>query len=268
MKKFFSIAFTLLILAGLVLANGMMLVIGAIGLLLAQADMRVVNFHSRSHAFLQIVPGKFVVTDPATGQLQEVPYMSRAEKALYDQLITLNRANAVTLQAIAGGAVSFDPVSYFIRADITGLSGRQRIVSSSTQYAEGVTNFPNGATLPQYYNFCFDRIAIRYASTNSANASPAAITGWSSVRSSMPAALGNGLLIVKSNRNEIIETPVSDFTSVAAITGGGERDYDGGVLEKPRFFLELLQIEVELSFADGQSIPSNANNTFAVEVMF
>lgn len=268
MKKIFALTFILAALTGLALGNAPAFIVGLIGFFFCQADLRQVSFHSRNHAYLQIVPGKFVVTDPASGRLQEVPYMSRAEKALFDQLITLGRSNAVTAQAISAGAISFDPVSYFIRADVTGFSGRQKIVSASTQYEEGVTNFPNGAALPQYYNFCFDRIAVRYASTNSANASPAAITGWSSVRASMPAALGNGLLIVKSNRNEIVETPVSDFTSVAAITGGGERDYDGGVLEKPRFFLELLQIEVELSFAAGQSMPSNANNTFAVEIMF
>lgn len=266
MKKIFALTFLLAGIAGLVLASAPAVIVGIVGFFFCQADMRQVNFHSRNHAYLQIVPGKFVVTDPSTGQLQEVPYMSRAEKSLFDQLVTLGRSNAVTAQAIAAGAVSYDPISYFMRADITAASGKKKIVSASTQFAEGITNFPNGAVLPQYYNFCFDRIAIRFAESNSSNTSPAAITGWSSVRASMPAALGNGLISVYSNRNTIVETPVSDFTSVAAITGGGERDYDGGVLEKPRFFLELLSIEVELTFAQGQSVPNV--NTQAVEIMF
>ena len=193
--------------------------------------------------------------------------MSRSEKALYDQLITLGRSNAVTRQAIEQGAISFDPITYYMRAIITGLSGKQKIVSPSTLNVLGITNLPNSAQLPQYYNFCFDRIAVRYAVAASANANAASITGFSSIRGSMPAALGNGELVISSNRNTIVETPIADFTSVAAITGGGERDYDGGLLEKPRFLLEMIQQEWEINFATGQTVPSAANNTYAVEVM-
>jgi hypothetical protein len=194
--------------------------------------------------------------------------MSRAEKALYDQLVTLGRSNPVTADLIRQGGISFDPVSYYVRAIITGQSGIQNVVDSSIIKYPGITNFPNGATLSQYYNMCFDRIAVRYAVAASASANAAAITGWSSVRSSMPAALGNGHLVVLSNSNKVLDTPVSDFTSVAAITGGGERDYDGGILEKPRFFLELIGNTVQIQYAQGQTVPSAANNTYGVEIMF
>jgi hypothetical protein len=257
MKKIFSILFILGLVAAITTQNVALGAVSFAGLFFTA------NSYVSKYSFLQIVPGKYV-----TAQGEEVPYMSRAEKALFDQLITLNRANDVTLQAIRKGAISFDPVSYYIRAIITGQSGKQKIVGQSTLNSVGVTNFPNAAQLPQYYNFCFDRVAVRYAVAASANASAAAITGWSSVRGSMPAALGNAELIISSNRNTIVETPISDFTSVAAITAGGERDYDGGVLEKPRFFLEMLQIEVEINYASGQTVPSAANNTYAVEVMF
>lgn len=257
MKKIFSILFVLGVVAAFALQNPVLGAVSVGGLYFTANDF-VSKF-----AFLQIVPGKYVTADG-----QEVPYMSRAEKALFDQLITLNRANAVTTEAIRSGAISFDPISYYIRAIITGQSGRQKIVGQSLLNTVGVTNFPNGATLPQYYNFCFDRVAVRYATTNSDNAAAQSITGWSSVRGNMPAALANGELLITSNRNTIVETPISDFTSVAAITAGGERDFDGGVLEKPRFFLEMLQIEVELNYANGQVVPSANNNTYAVEIMF
>lgn len=217
-------------------------------------------------AFLQIVPGKYMV--PKAGDLyEEVPYMSRSEKALFDQLITLNRANPVTQNVIRQGGISFDPISYYIRATVTGGAGTQTIVDNSLIQTIGITNIPNGGALPQFYNFCFDRIAVRYATTNTAAANVAAMTGWSSIRSAMPAALGNGHLVIYSNQNKILETPVSDFTSVAAITGGGERDYDGGVLEKPRFMLELINLQIDLAYAKNQVVPSAANNTYAVEVM-
>jgi hypothetical protein len=258
MKKIFSILFIIGMFASLACASVEGLVASGAGYILTQASVKLQPF-----AFLMIVPMKYV-----TALGEEVPYASRAEKALYDNLITLNRSNQVTLAAIEAGAISYDPISYYMRAVITGLSGKQRIISAQTLNTLGVTNLPNGAVLPQYYNFCFDRIAIRYAVANSANALPQSITGWSSVRGTMPAALANGEVIISINRNTVVETPISDFTSVAAITAGGERDFDGGVLEKPRFFLEQLSIETELNLASGQSIPSAANNTYAVEIMF
>lgn len=261
MKRFTSILFFAGLIAGVCLKSPELAGVSFVGLFFSTKT------YSGRFAFLQIVPGKFVITNPTTGLLEEVPYMSRSEKALYDQLITLGRSNAVTRQAIEQGAISFDPITYYMRAIITGLSGKQKIVSASTLNVLGITNLPNGAQLPQYYNFCFDRIAVRYAVAASANANAASITGWSSVRGSMPAALANGELVISSNRNTIVETPIADFTSVAAITGGGERDYDGGLLEKPRFLLEMIQQEWELNFATNQTVPSAANNTYAVEVM-
>lgn len=261
MKKFMSILFILGAVVALCIGNVEAAIVSGAGLAIANAELKF-----EKYAFFNIVPGKYVVMGDQGPE--EVPYMSRAEKALYDQLITLNRANPVTQAVIRQGGISFDPISYYVRANITAGAGRQQIVNNSLIQYVGVTNFPNQGTLPQYYNFCFDRIAVRYAVATSANANTAAMVGWSSVRGSMPAALGNGHLIVNSNSNKVLETPISDFTSVAAITGGGERDYDGGVLEKPRFFLELIGIEVEIAFSQGQVVPSAANNTYAVEVMF
>lgn len=264
MKKVISLLFILGAIAGALTHNVEAAAVALTGFLFAQCyGMKLPNF-----AALYIVPGRFVTPDPVHGMSQEVPYMTRAEKALFDQLITQKRANPVTWDMIRQGGISFDPISYYIRATITGQSGRQQIVNNSLIQVVGITNIPNGGQLPQFYNFCFDRIAVRYAVTGSADANAAAVVGFSSVRGSMPAALGNGHLIVTSNQNKILETPISDFTSVAAITGGGERDYDGGVLEKPRFFLELINVEVELAYASGQSVPSAANNTYTVEVMF
>lgn len=263
MKNLFKVLFA----AALVLAiaydsaAGMLLSVG--GLLIACADSVPAKI---SAAFFNVVPGKYMVPRD-TGAYEEVPMMSRAEKALFDQLITLRRANPVTDVVINQGGISFDPISYYIRAVITGGAGTQTIVDNSIIQTVGITNIPNGAALPQFYNFCFDRIAVRYTTTNTASANVAAMTGWSSIRSAMPAALGNGHLVIYSNQNKILETPVSDFTSVAAITGGGERDYDGGVLEKPRFFLELINMQIDITYAKNQVVPSAANNTYAVEVM-
>ncbi len=269
-KSLIALAFLVGGLIGFATGKTPLAAVGMVGLFVTVMEFKQTR---KGIALVSLVPGIYKVPNynpnfgPGEQPYIEVPYMVRPEKSLYDQLMTLNRANPQTIAAIMQGGISFDPVTYYIRFNITGLSGRQTIVGAATQEIRGITNFPNGAALPQFYNFCFDRIAVRYAVAASAAANMASITGFSSVRGSMPAALGNGELIIMSNQNTILQTPIADFTSVAAITGGGEKGYDGGELAKPRFILEQINPQIDILFSQGQTVPSAANNTYAVEVM-
>lgn len=257
MKKIISVLFFLAFLAAVCFGNGPLAFVSLAALCLTSLTNR-----RPGYAYLLLVPA--IMQNPITGQ--EIPPLTRAEKALFDFL--RSKGNAITLEAIVSGDIVFDPISYYIRFVVTGLSGRQQIVSQSTSRIVGQSNIDQGY-LPQYYNFCFDRVAIRYGSSNTSAAEVAqSITNYSSVASGMPAALRNGELIISSNKNVIVETPIIDFTDQAAVTGGGTREYSGGALEKPRFFEENKLIEVWLNLAVAQSIPSTANTTFAVEVVF
>lgn len=255
MKKIFSTIFLVGIAVGLAY-NPAIAVVSFFGLFFCQAPVK-------DFAFLQIVPMKYVT---ATGE--NVPYGSRAEKSLFDQLITLGRSNQVTADAIAQGAISFDPISYYVRMNITGLSGTVTFINQALTRVVGLTNIPNQATLPQYYNFCFDRITVRTALTNTANTAVGAVSGWTSVSASVDPAVRNSELRIRSNRNLIVETPTIDFLSAAAVTGGGVRDYDGGILEKPRFFLEQLNIEAEIALPQGVTVTNTVNTTTWMEVVF
>jgi hypothetical protein len=257
MKKNFLILFSIGLIASLFIGSPLLGAVSAVGFVYTNAKSFISDF-----AFLTLVPG--IMRDPQTGN--EVPPMTRAEKALFDQLITLGRANPVTLAAINDGGISFDPISYYIRYTLTGLSGTQTFLNAQTTRIVGTTNFNNGATLPQYYNFCFDRIAVRAFATNTAETAVNATSGYSSVMASMDPAIRNGELIIRSNRNIIVETPITDFLCEALVTGGGARENAGGILEKPRFFLELLQIEAQIALAG--TVSSTANTTTVLEVIF
>lgn len=245
MKKFFLIAVSF---ASVAFAIAGMFTVSVAGVVLAGAG-------------LTMVPGKYV-----TALGEEVPMMSRAEKDLYDQLVTLGRANPVSQDAIRSGAISFDPIDYYIRFNVTGLSGNQKIVSQATQKIVGVTNFWPQAIFPQYYNFCFDRMSVATAVTNTANTDINTVDTWTQARSAMDPAVANGEIIVRSNRNTILETDISGFTQNALVSGGAQRNYGAAELDKSRFFLEQLGIEVELALA-GQ-VANTANTTTFVEVKF
>lgn len=205
-----------------------------------------------------LVPG--VTRDPATGN--QIPVFTRSQKALFEYL--QRKSPAQTDAALKSGALVFDPITYYIRYNITGLSGRQQIVSEATVKQVGVSNINRGM-LAQYYNFCLDKITVRYASANVVTFNTVqSIAGYSSVLSSMDPGLRNGELIVIQNKNTIIETPIIDFGSAAAPTGGGARDYDGGELQTPKVLEENKQLEVWINMA--QAVASATNTIYVVEV--
>ena len=202
-----------------------------------------------------------IMTD---AQGNEIPPLTRAQKKLFDYLRM--KSNVVTLEALQVGALKWDNVTYYIRKVITGLSGRQALLNSATAEVVGVCNLDKGQ-LPQYYNFAYDRIEVSEAINNtSASLAVTALASYSSVLSSMDAGLRNGELIVQQNRVTQVETPVTDFGSKAAVTGGGAKDFDGGALDDPQIWVEQQQVEVDVNLA--QVISSATNTTYAVEVLF
>lgn len=176
------------------------------------------------------------------------------------------KANDVTLQAFLQRALKWDNITYYIAKVITGLSGRQILLNASTSYLIGACNLDKGQ-LPQYYNFCYDRVEVEEAINNtSASLTVQNMVSYSSVLTSMDAGLGNGHLITMLNREVQMETPVSDFGSKAALTGGGAKDFDGGELAEPLIWIEQQQIEVDVDLAG--TIASAANTTYAAKVLF
>lgn len=216
-------------------------------------------------AGITLVPAK--VIDPQDPS-REIPPYTRAQKFLFDYL--RGKSNQVTLAAVDAGAVVFDPITYYIRKTLpASQQGRYQVLGAATQELLGATNFPNSAKLSQYYNHCVDRIEVGYGtSATSASEAVQSIVNFSSVLSAMPAALRNGEFILTVNSNVQIETPITDFGSKAAITGGGAKDNDGGELQIPKILPENLQIECDLNLATSQAIPNTANTTFGVEVLF
>lgn len=209
-------------------------------------------------AGMTILPAKLIVDG------QDVPPLTRAQKKLYDYVRM--KGNIITLDALAAGAIKWDNITYYIRKAITGLSGRQPLINAATTEAIGVCNLDKGQ-LPQYYNFCYDRIEVGYTTDNSsASLSPGVLAGYSSVLSSMDDALRNGELIIQLNREVQVESPVTDYGSKAAVSGGGALNFDGGELADPQVWQEQLQVEVDINLS--ATVPSAANTTYAMEVLF
>jgi hypothetical protein len=246
MKKLFLIITFVALLASLATLNPAPLAIAFVAAGFLQ------SYKSSEYSYITVLPATMVGSG-----------FTRCQKYLFDWLGV--RGNEITKAAVANGKIIWDPVTYYIRYAITGLSGRQKILSASTTKAVGTCNLDKGI-LPQYYNFCYDRITVRYGSTNTANSTVANFAGYSSVLSSMDPALRNGEIIISLNREVQIETPVIDFGSAASPTGGGAREFDGGILECPKVWVENLQVEVELNFP--QAVASAANTFYFVEVAF
>lgn len=170
---------------------------------------------------------------------------------------------AETQKAIASGKVFFDPIQYYIRFDITGLSGKQRILSEATQKIMGATNF-NLGYLPKFTNFAFNKVGVSYVDDATGAAVAAkALTGWTSVRSSVDKAVANGEIIISSAKNTILEHPIAPFLREAANTSGtiGGSDFE---LEQPRVLKENELVEIEINLPN--TVPSVAAHTYGIEV--
>lgn len=202
-----------------------------------------------------------ILTD---AQGNEIPPMTRAQKKAFDYLRM--KGNAITLDSYRSGALKWDNVTYYIRKVITGLAGRQILLNASTSYLVGACNLDKGQ-LPQFYNFAYDRIEVGEVINNtSASLTVQNMSGYSSVLSSMDAALRNGHLIVLLNREVQVETAITDFGSKGAVVGGGARDFDGGELSDPQVWQEQLQVQCDVDLAG--TVASAANTTYAIEVLF
>jgi hypothetical protein len=168
-----------------------------------------------------------------------------------------------TQKAISQGKIFFDPIVYYIRYDITGLSGKQRILGESTSKVMGATNF-NLGYLPKFTNFAFSKIGISYVDdATGASVAAKALTGWTSVRSSVDKSVANGEIIISSAKNTILEHPIAPFLREAANTAGtiGGSDYE---LEQPRVLKENELVEIELNLPN--TVPSVAAHTYGIEV--
>jgi hypothetical protein len=260
MKTFFKLCFVAALTLSIVSGNIVFAALSFVGLSMACADAASI----KQLAFFTLVPA--VVRD-LNPNAPEVPPFTRAQKFLFDFL--RNKSNLVTFKAYQDQSIFFDPVNYYIRYVLAPASqGRQQILGGNTAQIVGVTNFYAQGILPQYYNFCFDRMQVNYGTTNTANAAVQSINGWTNVRASLPAALANGEIIVQLNKNIIVQTGIVDFTSEAAITGGNSLDFAGGALQVPRVLQENQTITCDLDMAVNQAIPNVANTTYGVEVLF
>jgi hypothetical protein len=261
-KNTFKIVFAAILVLSVCTGNPVTGFMAVVGLGLAFTD--AASF--KALAMFTLVPA--VVRDLGynTGA-PEVPPFTRAQKFLFDFL--RNKSNAVTLDAYLNQSIFFDPINYYVRYVLPpAQQGRVQILGGFTTQIVGVTNFYAQGLLPQYYNFCFDRLQVNYGTIAAAGAAVQSITGWTNVRGSMPAALGNGDIIILLNKQIIVQSGIVDYTSEAAITGGNSLDFAGGALQVPRVLQENLTIECDLNLAQNQAIPNTANTTFAAEVLF
>lgn len=259
MKKIISLLFVVSLVAGVATGNLAIIGLSVAGLAFANADKK--SFKSAVTA-ITLVPAIQRAPDGS-----EIPPFTRAQKFLFDFL--RQKSNVVTLDAFIKETLFFDPINYYVRSVIPKLQqGRYQILGANTSQVVGASNFYAQAILPQYYNFCFDRMQVNYGTANVDGAAAQAIGGWSNVRSSAPVALGNGEVIIQLNKNIIVQTGISDFMSEAAVTGGGSLDFAGGALQTPRIFQENLQIEGDLNLAQNQAFGNDANTTYGAEIIF
>lgn len=158
-----------------------------------------------------------------------------------------------TVRALQSGALRLDDATLYNRKNIIGLSGTQDLFEPSDSEEQGIRNFSKGE-LPKYNHFVIAAVKIEVCGSNSTS-DPAHVANYVSTRSSFPAALANGKLIIEQNDKPLLELEVFEATSTAAVASAVGND-DVFPLKQLRLIRAGVGFKWKIKFANGETVIS------------
>jgi len=176
----------------------------------------------------------------------------------------ISRLAGETKEKIKSGAMKLVPGRLYVRKDLTNASGTQDLVISGETKDQGLRNFDN-AKLPSDNPFII--AAIKVAGIETAEANPANVVDYTSVRKNLPAGLVNSKLEIFQDGGKILELEVVEATtnSVTASVVGSD---DVRQLEQMALLVDNREFEWKITTPKGVAIsPANGANKLHVEVM-
>lgn len=160
-----------------------------------------------------------------------------------------------TITALQSGALRLDDATLYNRKEIKGLSGIQELFLGGDTEKQGIRNF-NNAQLAKYNHFIIGGVKIGVVASSSTS-DPAHVANYSSVRSSFPAALANGKLIVSQNDKPLLELEIFEVTTQGAVLSAvGNQDIFP--LKQLRLIRAGVPFKWEIKFATGETVISAA----------
>jgi hypothetical protein len=177
--------------------------------------------------------------------------------------IKRNELDNETVKKMEEGKLRLDDAVFYIKKNITGLSGEQELITASINERRGTTNIDK-ASLPPLVNLILQSIKIGYASHAEEN-DPSKMRYKSVQTDEIDTAFLHAHLVLKQDDTTIVELPVYSFLS--------EKDTDkysiftGVELKNWRLIKQARQFSINLRFPEGQAVDTSKKHHIEVQLI-
>lgn len=161
-----------------------------------------------------------------------------------------------TVELFENRGLRFDPITYYLRANIKGDAGKVKYLKNTLDEEIGITNFNKGE-LDKHYNLAVESIRVAFfaAIPAATETDPRNINGYSPVVSKFPPALRNAELVI--SQDSIIKAKIPIVACGSEVPGDRPVGMDAFTLSSPFILLEKKRIEVEVEYPSDTNLPSD-----------
>lgn len=173
--------------------------------------------------------------------------------------------DANTRDLLAKGEMRYTDGDFYHRSKISASSNIENLIESTNEKIVGVSNIDKNR-LPAGENLALQHLGVRYAEA-ATGTDIAAVTGWTTDKASVPAALLNAELTIVQDQKTLVRLPVARFFSEAKSEklNGVE---DVCELNSIQLIKADTPITAQIEYAEGQSVAAASGNDAFIEVRF
>jgi hypothetical protein len=166
-------------------------------------------------------------------------------------------------QAVRDGKGRYRETDLYIRAVVSGGSGGQELLKTSTVEKVGITNI-NQAKLTPGVNASIDRVGVFFA--KSATVTDPAGVRYSNTDATTDAPILNGEIQVLVGDRPQFRLPLSRFFNLGGTYASVPGNFNVVKLQRPFLIPEGVTIRIVVTLPDGSVLPT-ANNFLEVRLM-
>jgi hypothetical protein len=193
------------------------------------------------------------------------------QKAYYDQEAqdflskVSGKLDSETIRRINNGEIKLEEAAHYVKKAITGQGGTNELINNTTVEKNGTVSFDK-ARLHEGEHLVLKALRLGWATTTTASAiTDPALVVFSPLKSAnMPSALRGANIIISQDNKVIFKRSVEDLLADEIREGGSEEN--AYQLRTWKTILAGRAFSIALEYADGQSVPADANHFVEVRM--
>jgi hypothetical protein len=193
------------------------------------------------------------------------------QKAYYDQEAqdflskVSGKLDSETIRRINNGEIKLEEAAHYVRRAITGQGGTNELINNTTVEKNGTVSFDK-ARLHEGEHLVLKALRLGWATTAALDGTkdPSEVVFSPLKSANMPSALRGANLIISQDNKVIFKRSVEDLLADEIREGGSEEN--AYQLRTWKTVLAGRAFSIALEYADGQSVPADANHFIEVRM--